>query len=228
VTLYGRLQVTEIKLQRGELEIRGRRTGLVNDADCLSDYEVGQSPLKLPEPIGNIVTIRIQISSPDEIQSAIAKVFALTEDDLLASLPDLWKDYVRSRLDPHSHDGQWEFTQGQADIARFSNTPSPVVATGPATGATEAKATPPKPLFTPGPNYAGKIGHALVRGLDKIGATIDEHGNVASLAVIDPIGLGVDESAVEAIQRWKFEPGHLNSKPVAINMILEMSYKLLK
>jgi hypothetical protein len=226
-TLYSRIQVTDIKLHNDVLEIRGRRTGLLNQNGCLSDYGLNKSPLYLPDPIGTVATIRIQIAPGENPEAAMGKVFALNQQDLLASVPDLWKGYVRTRLDPSSHDGQWEFTPGQAKEARFAElSRTKLVAAHSSAGHNAPGVTPPKPIYTPSPDYGGQIGRALVRGLDIFVTTIDENGNVTAPAIISPIGLGVDESAAETIvKKWKFEPGQLNGKRVPVNMTLEVEYK---
>ncbi|HWG48644.1 MAG TPA: energy transducer TonB [Candidatus Acidoferrales bacterium] len=222
-TLYGQLQIAEIKFNKDELEIRGRRIGLLNENGSLSDYGVGKSPLYLPDPIGSVATIRIQRSPGATPESVMGKVFAFTEQDLLAAVPDLWKDYVRSRVDPSSHGGQWEFTPGQAKEKRFSEL-SRAAHSG--AGHNAPGITPPKPKYTPEPDYGGQIGRALVHGTDIFVATIDENGRVTAPAIISPIGLGVDESAAETIvKRWKFEPGQLNGKRVPTNMTLEVEYR---
>jgi Gram-negative bacterial TonB protein C-terminal len=226
-TLYGRIQITDIKLHNDTLEIHGRRTGLANETGYLSDYGVGKSPLYLPDPIGSAATIRIQIAPGANPESLMGKVFAFTQQDLLAAVPDLWKDYVRSRLDPRSQDGQWEFTPGQAEVERFSElSRAKLAATHSGAGHNAPGATPPKPKYTPEPDYGGQIGRALVHGTDTFVVTIDEKGNVTAPAIISPIGLGVDESAAETIvDKWKFEPGQLNGKRVPTNMTLEVEYR---
>lgn len=227
-TLYGRIQVTDIKLRNDSMEIRGRRTGLLNENGCLSDYGVGKSPLYLPDPIGSVATIRIQFAPGETPQSAMEKVFAFTEQDLLASVPDLWKDYVRSRVDPRDHDGQWEFTPGQAEEQRYSQRAK--LAAANSDGRHNAPGViPPKPKNTPEPDYGGQIGRALVRGTDTFEVTIDENGNITGPALITPIGLGVDDSAAETIvKKWKFDPGQLNGKHVPTNMTLEVEYRRQK
>jgi hypothetical protein len=226
-TLYGRIQITDIKLHNVTLEIRGRRTGLANETGYLADYGVAKSPMYLPDPIGSTATIRIQLASGETAEAAMGKVFALTKQDLLASVPDLWKDYVRSRLDPSSHDGQWEFTPGQAKEARFQElSRAKLVAAHSGAGHNAPGVTPPKPKYTPEPDYGGQIGRALLHGTDTFVVTIDQNGKVTAPAIISPIGLGVDESAAETIvKKWKFQPGQLNGKRVPTNMMLEIEYR---
>lgn len=227
-TLYGRLQITDIKLHNDTLEIRGRRTGLANETGYLSDYGVGQSPLRVPDPIGNSVSIRVEMPAGADPASLLGKVFALTEEDLLASVPDLWKPYVRTRLDPRSSNGQWEFTPGVAADSRFpkAGTPKPVSAGTQHLALNAPGVVPPKPKYTPTPDYGGEIGRALVHGTTTFGVTIDPGGKITSVTIINPIGLGVDESAAETLEKkWRFEPGRLNGKPVPTNLMLEMEYR---
>src|SRR6185312_15661406 len=45
-TLYGRLQIDQMKEENGELEIKARRTGLLNHDSRLMDYGLNHNPMQ--------------------------------------------------------------------------------------------------------------------------------------------------------------------------------------
>lgn len=45
--------------------------------------------------------------------------------------------------------------------------------------------------------------------------------------VIHPVGLGLDEKAIEAVSKWRFRPGMKDGQPVAVMVTIEMNFRLL-
>jgi len=45
--------------------------------------------------------------------------------------------------------------------------------------------------------------------------------------VVRPLGLGLDEKAIEAVQQWKFKPGMKDGKPVPVQAQTEVTFRLL-
>jgi TonB family protein len=56
---------------------------------------------------------------------------------------------------------------------------------------------------------------------------VDAQGNVQNVRVVKPLGLGLDEKAVEAVHTWRFKPGMRNGAPVAVQMSVEVLFRLL-
>jgi periplasmic protein TonB len=40
------------------------------------------------------------------------------------------------------------------------------------------------------------------------------------------LGMGLDQKAVEAVEKWKFKPGSRDGVPVAVQVNLEVSFRL--
>jgi outer membrane biosynthesis protein TonB len=47
------------------------------------------------------------------------------------------------------------------------------------------------------------------------------------IKVIRPIGLGLDEKAIDAVHKWRFKPGLKDGKPVAVAATIEVNFRLL-
>jgi protein TonB len=67
-------------------------------------------------------------------------------------------------------------------------------------------ASKPKPLNVPQPNYTERARAAGIEGKVRVELTVDETGRVVSVRVIQGLGYGLDEAAVQAAQSATFEP----------------------
>ena len=87
--------------------------------------------------------------------------------------------------------------------------------------------TPPKPIYKPEPQYSPEALNARVQGTVVFQVVINEAGVIVSPSVLSPLGFGLDEKALEAIQGWRFEPGRKDGKPVSIQATIEVHFRLL-
>jgi TonB family protein len=56
--------------------------------------------------------------------------------------------------------------------------------------------------------------------------TVGTDGLVTNVRVVKSLGKGLDEKAVEAVQKWKFEPGMKDGQPVAAEIAIEVDFHL--
>lgn len=55
--------------------------------------------------------------------------------------------------------------------------------------------------------------------------TVDERGNVTDAQVVSGPTL-LREPAVDAVKHWKYEPSHVNGKPVAVQILVTIHFRL--
>ncbi|MGD2113471.1 MAG: TonB family protein [Acidobacteriota bacterium] len=85
---------------------------------------------------------------------------------------------------------------------------------------------PPEKTFNPQPQYTEIARKARLQGVVIVQAIIDKQGTVTNVKVLKGLGMGLDQAAVEAIKKWKFEPATLNGKPVAVYYNLTVNFRL--
>ena len=56
---------------------------------------------------------------------------------------------------------------------------------------------------------------------------VDEKGNPKDLKVMRALGLGLDQKAIEAVEKWKFRPGLKDGRPVPVFATIEVNFRLL-
>ncbi len=62
------------------------------------------------------------------------------------------------------------------------------------------------PIQKTDPEYTEEARVAELEGTVVLNGEIDEEGFARNLKVVEPLGLGLDEKAIEAVQQWRFEP----------------------
>ena len=86
--------------------------------------------------------------------------------------------------------------------------------------------TAPIPTYKPEPPYTKDAKAAKLQGTGVYSAVIDDSGNVADVQVVRPVDRGLDESAAQTLRTWKFKPATKDGKPVAVKVVVEVSFKL--
>jgi TonB family protein len=84
----------------------------------------------------------------------------------------------------------------------------------------------PVSFSTPEPDYTDVARSAKFQATNVFEAVIDENGKVASLQLIQPAGLGLDENALLKLQTWTFRPATKDGRPVKVRLLVEVSFNL--
>lgn len=86
--------------------------------------------------------------------------------------------------------------------------------------------TPPRPLENPQPSYSDKARKAKYQGTCLLSLVVGTDGLTHDIRVERPLGMGLEEKAVEAVSQWKFEPAKKEGQPVAVRIQVEVSFHL--
>ena len=85
----------------------------------------------------------------------------------------------------------------------------------------------PIPTYLPDPQYPSEeTRKAHWQGIVLVSAVIDETGTPTNMQVERPVGLGLDEKAIEAASQWKFKPGTKDGVPVPVPAQLKIFFRL--
>jgi TonB family protein len=85
----------------------------------------------------------------------------------------------------------------------------------------------PVAIYKIEPEYSEEARKAKFQGTVVLSIVVDEQGLPRNFKVVKPLGLGLDEKAVEAVQKWRFSPAKLNGKPVPVQATVEVNFRLL-
>jgi protein TonB len=86
--------------------------------------------------------------------------------------------------------------------------------------------TPPRPIYDPDPDYSDAARKAKYQGSVLLWLVVDPQGRPHNLRIQRSLGMGLDEKAVAAVSTWRFQPGSLHGQPVAVEINVEVSFRL--
>jgi TonB family protein len=87
--------------------------------------------------------------------------------------------------------------------------------------------SPPQVVFKVEPEYSEEARKAKFQGTVVLFVVVDEKGNPRDLKVIRPLGLGLDQKAIEAVEKWRFKPGMKDGRAVPVQATIEVNFRLL-
>ena len=71
------------------------------------------------------------------------------------------------------------------------------------------------------PSEAPRFHH---QGTTTLWVVVDELGNVEKVSIASPVGFGLDDEAVRAVQKWRFRPATANGTPVKAQINVEVNW----
>lgn len=203
-TLDGHIRVKDIALRQDTLEVEGVRVLPAFDLTKQRMYGLIGQPVRLE------IGMHQQEATLDKLRALIFKVFHPESEDTEALMPSYWKPVFEGRKldqitpeDLGALDGDRVYTVGKSDIAA------------------------PVPVFTPDPPYSQQARVERLQGRVKFLVVLDKTGRIRDLLEVSPaLGQGLDEIAIDTVQRWKLRAATKGGVPVSVWFWLEITFRL--
>jgi TonB family protein len=77
------------------------------------------------------------------------------------------------------------------------------------------------------PEYSADARAAGYSGVVALRVVVGTDGTVHDVRIVRPLGLGLDQKAIEAVQKWTFKPAMRDGKPVNVYATIEVNFRLL-
>ncbi len=88
--------------------------------------------------------------------------------------------------------------------------------------------TPPHATYFPDPGYTSQATRAKLEGTVQLSLVVGTDGRAHDVRVQRSLGMGLDESAVETVKTWIFDPATEDGKPVAKPINVTVMFKILR
>jgi TonB family protein len=82
----------------------------------------------------------------------------------------------------------------------------------------------PRLVYAPDPEYSAEALDLNYEGFCVLSVVVDPNGRPRDIKVVQELGHGLDEKAVEAVKEWKFEPAMKDGKPVAVQTYVQVQF----
>ena len=85
----------------------------------------------------------------------------------------------------------------------------------------------PRPIHQPSPKYSKEARKAKHQGVCVLWLVVGTDGKPRDdVRVVRTLGLGLDEEAIKAVKKWTFEPARKDGQPVAVQINVQVNFKL--
>lgn len=84
----------------------------------------------------------------------------------------------------------------------------------------------PEVLYSVDPEFSEEARKAKVSGDVMVYLWVDERGLPSHVHVVQGIGMGLDERAVDAVKQYRFKPAMENGKPVTVEMYVQVDFHI--
>jgi TonB family protein len=90
----------------------------------------------------------------------------------------------------------------------------------------KANISAPQPLHKVDPKYIATAAEERIEGTVRLAFVIGHDGKVYDIQAVKGIDARLDRSAVEALQKWTFTPAERDGKPVDVDAVVEIPFRL--
>jgi TonB family protein len=167
-----------------------------------------------------------QPGGASEAESLYQRALTMEGDDSpdAAMTMDLYARFLRSRQrDPEAE----QFESRARQIRGHALTGNKPAASSPEVLRAGGGVVAPRLLHKVEPSYTEDARALKVAGPVILYVEIQPDGRAHNIQVKQGLGLGLDESAIDAISQWMFQPGTKGGQPVTVAATIEVNFRLM-
>jgi TonB family protein len=84
----------------------------------------------------------------------------------------------------------------------------------------------PQRIYTPSPEYDEKARKKKIEGVVTLSMIVTKEGQTADIKVLKTLTPGLDQQAIKAVSRWRFEPATQDGNPCPMRVAVDVSFHL--
>ena len=84
----------------------------------------------------------------------------------------------------------------------------------------------PRVIYAPEPEFSEEARKTKFQGTVVLWLIVGADGRTRDIRIYRSLGMGLDEKAIDALRHWRFEPGRKDGVPVAVQVNVEVNFRL--
>jgi TonB family protein len=84
----------------------------------------------------------------------------------------------------------------------------------------------PRTITAPGPQYSKKAREQKFQGTTVAQLIVGADGHPRDIVIMRPQPYGLNKEAIKALKEWRFKPATMNGQPVAVQVNVEVDFRL--
>jgi TonB family protein len=202
------VKVDKIHLTDAELRIEATRSGLE------FQQKRGGVPVTIQSESLKRERVEIRIARdpqhPELLDAAIGKVLAVgLDDEVAAAAPPYWRPWLHYYLHPDDPSNDSLF-RAKSDAIEWK----------------KKGIAPPRLVAAPDPNFSNAARANKYQGTVLIGLIVDAQGAPERVVILKPLGMGLDEMAVEAVRQYKFAAATQKGQPIEVEIHIQVNFRI--
>lgn len=229
----GFVQVTSIRTEHETLVIEANRVVVVS-AERILQMRLAED--KTPGKEKEFIPLEIRADLGDQnpplerAVAAVEKIFLTTNDNLTSLVPDYWKPCVARGLV-----GRYQNCRFSPELLAIPGLTGQKISESPVADQAIPADTifrigngvsPPRAVYAPEPQFSQRAREARYQGVATIALIVGKDGAPTRIRILNPLGYGLDDQAVRAVESWKFKPAEKDGQPVSVQIAVEVDFHL--
>jgi TonB family protein len=212
---YGAIYVEKLNLTKDTLRLEGPRVA------ARSVKEEGKTYLtNLSKPVKIEIHLDQPLNSFDQAQALMERVFFPEGDVAQHATPEL------RRSDDNITDDEIAHVSFRLSRPPEGNVPDDNADRDKADHDKQGTVLAPKAIYTPEPEFSEPARRAKFQGTVVLQIVVSKKGEVVRVKLVRALGMGLDQNAMEGVERWRFAPATRNGQPVAVALNIEVAFNL--
>jgi len=84
----------------------------------------------------------------------------------------------------------------------------------------------PHAIYQPSPDYDEKARKKKIQGVVVLSVIVTQEGRTADIKVTKTLTPGLDQQAIKAVSRWRFDPATKDGQPCPVRIAVDVSFHL--
>jgi len=157
------------------------------------------------------------------VRALLNQIFGFGIGTLQAYVPDYWQSWFTGEA-TQMPNGEWKFVSAASKTTVATDDAK--IAEGTKLYKVGERTSAPRVIFAPDPEYTFVAKTFHLSGTSILWVIVAPDGKAADIQVQQPLGGGLDDQAVAIVRRWKFKPAMRGGQPVAVQINIEVDFKL--